>query len=141
VLFDCAYADSDVTRKINDDGTESGTDSDLYHQLHSIHQRSFIYIFLDEHFLTAATQYHSPPSQCFHLVRQGCHLTHSLIRTGAESRSLVSHSMHGRTSVVPRYVPLLERKRLDHVDVTNERWRIGRRSKYNKQKTPDDRTK
>lgn len=60
MLWDCAYAyaDLDVTWKMDD----NGTGSDLHHrQLHSIPQRSLILIVLDKHFITAAPQYHSPP--------------------------------------------------------------------------------
>ncbi|KAG2109288.1 pseudouridine synthase [Suillus discolor] len=140
MLWDCAYADSDVTWQTDGDGTESGAGSDLYHQLHSIHQRSLIHTVLDEHFFTAATQYHSPPPQYF-----------PFSQTGLTPHTL-PHSTSGREPVlgVPlgagtykrnaRYIPLLERKRLDHVDVANERWRIGRGSKYSKQKTSDDGT-
>ncbi|KAG1807120.1 uncharacterized protein BJ212DRAFT_1388108, partial [Suillus subaureus] len=38
VLWDCAHTDSDVTWQTDDDGTGSITASDLYYQLHSIHQ-------------------------------------------------------------------------------------------------------
>ncbi|KAG2143939.1 pseudouridine synthase [Suillus cothurnatus] len=53
----------------DDDGTESGTGSDLYYQLCFIYQRSLIHATLDEH-LTAATQYHSSPLNTSLLVRQ-----------------------------------------------------------------------
>ena len=37
-----------------------------------------------------------------------------------------------------KHAPLLERKRLDHVDVANERWRVSRGSKYRKQEKIDE---
>ncbi|KAG1865893.1 pseudouridine synthase [Suillus subalutaceus] len=138
MLWDCAYADSDVTWQTDDDGTESGSGSDLYHQLHSIHQRSLIHTVLDEHFLTAATQYHSPPPQYFPFSQTGL-TPHTLPRSNLGREPVLGAPLGAGTyKRSAKYTPLLERKRLDHVDVANERWRIGRGSKYSKQKTPDD---
>jgi tRNA pseudouridine38/39 synthase len=138
MLWDCAYADSDVTWQTDDDGTESGAGSDLYHQLHSIHQRSLIHTVLDEHFLTAATQYHSPPPQYFPFSQTGL-TPHTLPRSNLGREPVLGVPLGAGTyKRSAKYIPLLERKRLDHVDVANERWRIGRGSKYSKQKTPDD---
>ncbi|KIK39016.1 hypothetical protein CY34DRAFT_14675 [Suillus luteus UH-Slu-Lm8-n1] len=63
MLLDRAYAhaDSDVTYKMDDDDTGS----DLHRQLYFIPQRSLIIVVLDEHFLAATTQYHSPSPQYF----------------------------------------------------------------------------
>ncbi|KAG2043744.1 pseudouridine synthase, partial [Suillus americanus] len=138
MLWDCAYANSDVTWQTDDDGTESGTGSDLYHQLHSIHQRSLIHTVLDEHFLTAATQYHSPPPQYFPFSQTGL-TSHTLPRSNLGREPVLGVPLGAGTyKRSAKYMPLLERKRLDHVDVANERWRIGRGSKYSKEKTPDD---
>ncbi|KAG1775634.1 pseudouridine synthase [Suillus placidus] len=138
MLWDCAYADSDVTWQTDDDGTESGTGSDLYHQLHSIHQRSLIHTVLDEHFLTAVTQYHSPPPQYFPFSQTGL-TPHTLPRSNLGREPVLGVPLGAGTyKRSAKYVPLLERKRLDHVDVANERWRIGRGSKYSKPKTLDD---
>ncbi|KAG2159102.1 pseudouridine synthase [Suillus bovinus] len=138
MLWDCAYADSDVTWQTDGDGTENGAGSDLYRQLHSIHQRSLIHTVLDEHFFTAATRYHSPPPQYFPFSRTGLTI-HTLPRSTLGREPVLGvplgAGMYKRSA---KYTPLLERKRLDHVDVANERWRIGRGSKYSKQKTPDD---
>ncbi|KAG1744461.1 pseudouridine synthase [Suillus lakei] len=134
MLWDCAYADSDVTWQIDDDGTESGTGSDLYHQLHSIHQRSLIHTTLDEHFLNATAQYHSPPPQYFPFSRTGL-TPHTLPRSTLSREPVLGVPLGAGTyKRGAKYVPLLERKRLDHVDVANERWRIGRGSKSSKQK-------
>ncbi|KAG0700495.1 pseudouridine synthase [Suillus ampliporus] len=141
MLWDCAYADSGVTWQTDDDGTESGTGSELYHQLHSIHQRSLIHTVLDEHFLTAAAQYHSPPPQYFPFSQTGL-TPHTLPRSNLAREPVLGVPLGAGTyKRGAKYVPLLERKRLDHVDVANERWRIGRGSKYSKQKqdeTADD---
>ncbi|KIK41169.1 hypothetical protein CY34DRAFT_85886 [Suillus luteus UH-Slu-Lm8-n1] len=138
MLWDCAYADSDVTWQTDDDGAESGTGSDLYHQLHSIHQRSLIHATLDEHFLSAATQYHSPPPQYFPFSHTGL-TRHTLPRSNLGREPVLGVPLGAGTyKRSAKYTPLLDRKRLDHVDVANERWRIGRGSKNSNQKTPSD---
>jgi tRNA pseudouridine38/39 synthase len=138
MLWDCAYADSDVTWQTDNDSTESGAGSDLYHQLHSVHQRSLIHTTLDEHFLTAATQYHSPPPQYFPFSQTGLTLR-TLPRSNLGREPVLGVPLGAGTyKRSAKYTPLLERKRLDHVDVANERWRIGRGSKQSKQKTPSD---
>ncbi|KAG2055641.1 pseudouridine synthase [Suillus hirtellus] len=120
------------------DGTESGTGSELYQQLHSIHQRSLIHTVLDEYFFTAAAQYHSPPPQYFPFSQTGL-TPHTLPHSTSGQEPVLGVPLGAGTyKRSARYIPLLERKRLDHVDVANERWRIGRGSKYSKQKTPDD---
>jgi tRNA pseudouridine38/39 synthase len=138
MLWDCAYADSDVTWQTDDDGAESGSGSDLYHQLHSVHQRSLIHTTLDEHFLAAATQYHAPPPQYFPFSQTGL-TPHTLPRSNLGREPVLGVPLGAGTyKRSAKYTPLLERKRLDHVDVANERWRIGRGSKQGKQKTPSD---
>ncbi|KIK42121.1 hypothetical protein CY34DRAFT_24061 [Suillus luteus UH-Slu-Lm8-n1] len=138
MLWDCAYADSDVTWQSDGNNAEKGTGSDLYHLLHSIHQRSVIHTVLDEHFFAAATQYHSPPPQYFPFSQTGL-TPHTLPHSNLGREPVLGVPLGAGTyKRGAKYTPLLERKRLDHVDVANERWRIGRGSKYNKQKTPDD---
>lgn len=133
MLWDCAYAHSDVTWQTDNDGTESGTGSDLYHQLHSIHQRSLVHTALDEHFFLAAARYHSPPRQYFPFSQTGLTLD-TLPRSNLGREPVLGVPLGGGTyKRGAKYVPLLERKRLDHVDVANERWRIGRGSKYHNQ--------
>ncbi|KAG2135849.1 hypothetical protein DEU56DRAFT_806765 [Suillus clintonianus] len=61
------------------------TGSDLYRQLHSIHQRPLIHKTLDEHFLTAASQYYSPPSQYFPFSQTGL-TPHTLRRSNVGQR-------------------------------------------------------
>ncbi|OAX38431.1 tRNA pseudouridine synthase [Rhizopogon vinicolor AM-OR11-026] len=137
MLWDCAYAPSDVSWQtdVNDSDsngteTESGTGSDLYHQLHSIHQRSLIHTSLDAHFLLAAAQHHAPPPQYFPFSR-----TSLTPRPNAVLGVPLGAGTYKRGA---KYVPLLERKRLDHVEVANERWRVGRGSKYRKQEKIDE---
>ncbi|KAJ8594128.1 tRNA pseudouridine synthase [Rhizopogon salebrosus TDB-379] len=134
MLWDCAYADEDVTWQTDDDGTESGTGSDLHHQLHSIHQRSLIHTTLDAHFLSSAARYHPPPTQYFPFSQTGLTL-HTLPRSNLGKEPVLGVPLGGGTyKRGAKYVPLLERKRLDHVEVANERWRVGRGSKCRKEK-------
>jgi tRNA pseudouridine38/39 synthase len=134
MLWDCAYADEDVTWQTDDDGTESGTGTDLHHQLHSIHQRSLIHTTLDAHFLSSAARYHPPPTQYFPFSQTGLTL-HTLPRSNLGKEPVLGVPLGGGTyKRGAKYVPLLERKRLDHVEVANERWRVGRGSKCRKEK-------
>ncbi|KAG2739902.1 hypothetical protein P692DRAFT_20754438, partial [Suillus brevipes Sb2] len=128
MLWDCAYADSDVTWQTDDDGAESSTGSDLYHQLHSIHQRSLIHTTLDEHFLLAATQYHAPPPQYFPFSQIGV-TRHTLPRSNLGREWVLGVPLGAGTyKRSAKCTPLLDRKRLDRVDVANERWCIDRRT-------------
>ncbi|KAG2078407.1 pseudouridine synthase [Suillus decipiens] len=87
----------------------NGASSDLYYRLHSIHQCSLIHVTLDEYFLTPASKYHSPPP-------------HTLLHSNLGREPVLGVPLGAGTyKRGAKYVPLLERKRLDHVDVANER--------------------
>ncbi|KAH7909301.1 pseudouridine synthase [Hygrophoropsis aurantiaca] len=125
MLWDCAYAESDVQWETG--VVESGSASDLYHQLHSIHQRSLIHTTLDAHFLSATTRYHPPPPQYFPFSETG--LTTSTIPPKSNSKESPILSIPlggGMYTRCAKYIPVLLRKRLDHVEVANERWRAGK---------------
>ncbi|KAG8215228.1 pseudouridine synthase [Butyriboletus roseoflavus] len=133
MLWDCAFADSDVRWQSSDD--DSGdvevarTKGDLYHQLHSVHQRSLIHTTLEAHFLAAAARYHPPPPQYFPFSVTG--LTTSAIPLLANKEPPVLGVVLGggtyRRGV--KYIPIVLRKRLDHVEVANARWRTGKGSR------------
>ncbi|KAF9238321.1 pseudouridine synthase [Melanogaster broomeanus] len=133
MLWDCAYADSDVRWQTDHErgggGGESGSGTGLYHQLHSVHQRSLIHVTLEDYFLAAAARYHPSPPQHFPFSETG--LTTSTIPPLADREPAVLAVPLGggtyRRGV--KYVPLLSRKRLDHVQVVNERWRNGKGSR------------
>jgi tRNA pseudouridine38/39 synthase len=136
MLWDCAYAEEDViwrtaTLEPSDQDHDQGTDedsrrsglateTDLYHQLHSIWNRSRIYSVLDQHFLKAVQAHHRPPISPLPLA-VGTPLNHSI--------SLNYPLGGGQYKRVQKYVPVLTRNRLDTVDVINERWRNGKGSR------------
>lgn len=132
MLWDCAFANSDVRWQTGDEnnGDENArTKSDLYHQLHSVHQRSLIHTTLEAHFLAATARYHPPPPRYFPFSTTG--LTASTIPLLANREPPVLGVPLGggtyRRGV--KYVPIVQRKRLDHVDVANARWRTGKGSR------------
>lgn len=132
VLWDCAFADSDVRWQTGDDDSgdeEARAKGDLYHQLHSVHQRSLIHTTLEAHFLAAAARYHPPPPQYFPFSMTG--LTTSTIPPLANKEPPVLGVPLGggtyRRGV--KYIPIVLRKRLDHVEVANARWRTGKGSR------------
>lgn len=132
MLWDCAFADSDVRWQTGDDDNgdeEARTKGDLYHQLHSVHQRSLIHTTLEAHFLAATAQYHPPPPRYFPFSATG--LTTStiplLVNKGPPVLGVPLGGGTYRRGA--KYVPIILRKRLDHVEVANARWRTGKGSR------------
>ncbi|KAJ3754153.1 pseudouridine synthase [Lentinula raphanica] len=127
MLWDCVYSDDDVDWRT--DGHEVGSAGDqsngssedgrgVYHDLHSIRSRSQIYTALNQHFLDAASFFFAEPwvigPEGVLGVKHGANVMMEVPLGGGRSRKL------------QQYVPLLKRKRLDPVDVVNERWRNGK---------------
>ncbi|KAJ3825333.1 pseudouridine synthase [Lentinula raphanica] len=127
MLWDCVYSDDDVDWRT--DGHEIGSARDqsngssedgrgVYHDLHSIRSRSQIYTALNQHFLDAASFFFAEPwvigPEGVLGVKHGANVMMEVPLGGGRSRKL------------QQYVPLLKRKRLDPVDVVNERWRNGK---------------
>jgi tRNA pseudouridine38/39 synthase len=132
MLWDCAFANSDIRWQTGDDNIgdeEPRTKGDLYHQLHSVHQRSLIHTTLEAHFLAATARYHTPPPRYFPFSTTG--LTTSTISLLANKEPPVLGVPLGggtyRRGV--KYIPIVLRKRLDHVEVANARWRTGKGSR------------
>ena len=132
MLWECAFADSDVRWQTGDDNRgdeEARTKGDLYHQLHSVHQRSLIHTTLEAHFLAATARHHTPPPRYFPFSTTG--LTTSTIPLIANKEPPVLGVPLGggtyRRGV--KYIPIVLRKRLDHVEVANARWRTGKGSR------------
>lgn len=136
MLWDCGYPDGDLNwrttpsednciSKGNANGNASGG-TDLYQQLHSIHSRSQVYTALNDHFLTAASKFHLPPSS------QPVIET-SMSATPAKLLIPLGGGTYKRTGQ-EKYVPLLRRNRLDAVEVTNERWRLGKGFRRNERR-------
>ncbi|KXN82383.1 tRNA pseudouridine(38/39) synthase [Leucoagaricus sp. SymC.cos] len=142
VLWDCGYAEEDVKWRAgtlepspgapssslgDEDMRRSGTgaDTDLYHQLHSIWNRSRVYTVLDRHFLQAAERYHRPPQSVLPLPSSTT-TSEALQSFGAP----VNYPLGGGTyKRAVKYVPVMKRDRLDTVEVINERWRLGKGSR------------
>jgi len=125
VLWDCTYNESDISWQI-DEADEERDDSQstggLYRRLRSIHERSVIHTTLDAYFLDTIAKYHLPPPDVFppdSPMIENCGRTLSLSLGGGT---------YQRTS---KYVPLLQRKRMENVEAVNERWRLGKGARKN----------
>lgn len=126
VLWECGYSDGDVTWR-NDTGLadaanmktpQKASANSLYQQLRSAHERSLIQAALNEHYLAAAAKHHPAPPEYLPLLPDGPSVPKGVVfgvPLGA-----------GTQKDSATYIPVLERKRLDHVLVTNERWRSGK---------------
>ncbi|KAI0789178.1 pseudouridine synthase [Abortiporus biennis] len=123
------------TNDIGDTGKSKGGMSqrdlsgNLYSNLHSIFSRSLIHTTLDYHFLLAATRngLHKPPPNYLPVGAPGTTPLPSSQQGGKNSNPVLSIPVGGgiyRRGA--RYIKVLERKRLDDVEVANERWRLGK---------------
>jgi len=142
MLWDCGYAKEDVswrsqsaidvsTSSMDIDARRSGqgTETDLYHQLHSKWNRSRVYTMLDRHFLQAAEQYHRPPRSDLPVSSISA-IALSDLDSIAQNLGAVTYPLGGGAyKRAVRYTPILRRNRLDTVDVINERWRLGKGSR------------
>ncbi|KAG6877745.1 hypothetical protein C0993_004459 [Termitomyces sp. T159_Od127] len=121
LLWDCGYPEGDLDWRTTNgatlsDGDEGGR-SELFQQMHSIHLRSQIYTALNNHFLLAASRLHLP--------KGGATVPSTPSSSVAKLMIPLGGGMYKRTGQ-DKYIPLLRRNRLDHVDITNERWRLGK---------------
>ncbi|KAL0952743.1 hypothetical protein HGRIS_006974 [Hohenbuehelia grisea] len=134
MLWDCGYADTDVHWQTDADPdpdapphaaealTKSGFGSNLFHELDAILARSRTHTILDAHFLAAAARHHSTPPQPLPLSESG--LSAAAV---AERYGTLAYALGGGTvKRTAKYVQLLQRKRLDKVEVANERWRVAK---------------
>ncbi|TDL26981.1 tRNA pseudouridine synthase [Rickenella mellea] len=147
MLWDCAYSEDDVKWR-GDDGafrhppepSDSQTDerstkngeTHLYNQVQSIHSRSLIHSALDAHFLRAASIFHPPPP---------VHLPLSAPLTNSNAPFTLRVPLGGgmyRHCSSRSYIPLLRRKRLEPVEVVNERWRVGKGGRRAVKRNGDD---
>ena len=126
MLWECAYNDTDVQWRTDDNvsslehsqGSQTSR-RDLYHQMYLVYSRSLVHSALDAHFLRAAAAFYPPPLSSSSVVNNN---------SGSSSGgSLVTTPLGGgvaRYCATRSYTPLLRRKRLEHVDIVNERWRL-----------------
>lgn len=111
MLWECGYRPEDVHWQI--DGHHSDEErpehgGELLQSLDSIYSRSKITCALNHHFLDAAARYHHPP-----ISKTAKLAMHIPLGGGTFKRA-------------NKYTPLLDRVRMDPVDVVNERWRNGK---------------
>lgn len=120
VLWDCGYGDGELSWRAGYDDPETNAKSktsmtNFYAQMRAIHERSLTHAALHEHFLKAAAQYHPAPPEYLPLRADG---------PAVPPGTMFGVPLGGATQKdSARYVPVLERERLDHFEVTNERWR------------------
>ncbi|KAF9458170.1 pseudouridine synthase [Collybia nuda] len=136
MLWDCGYPEGDLNwlttpsednciSKGNANGNVNGG-TDLYQQLHSVYSRSQVYTALNNHFLTAASKFHlPPPSQSVIEIPASATPIKLLIPLGGGTYKRTGQE---------KYTPLLLRSRLDSVEVTNERWRLGKGFRRNERR-------
>ncbi|KAA1466806.1 tRNA pseudouridine synthase [Dentipellis sp. KUC8613] len=116
VLWDCWYAEEDVRWRTDaDEGEGAGGAGErkegVYAQLDAQYTRALISTTLDAHFLAAAARYHRAPGAGVQEAGTG----------------MLNVPLGGGTSKrVGKHVPLLERKRLDAVEVANARYMQGK---------------
>ena len=111
VLWDCVYALEDAPWRTDDADIDGGS-AGLHSQLTRLAERAQVEATLAEHFLAAASQFHAAVAP---LLRQPA--------TGERGPWDVPLG-GGMARREGTYVPLLERKRLDSVEVANARWRM-----------------
>ncbi|KAL4077589.1 pseudouridine synthase [Scleroderma citrinum] len=141
MLWDCAFNNADVKWQTHNDSNcsdnvdesrgneEKHSGTGLIRQLHSVCQRSLIHCAMEGHFLSAAGQYHPRPPQYFPFTHTGLS-TSTIPRLPNNTPPVIGVPLGGGTyRRGVKYVPLLSRKRLDHVMVVNERWRNGKGSR------------
>jgi tRNA pseudouridine38/39 synthase len=127
MLWDCGYPEGVLDWRTTPSPRSNGEDDkhELFQQLHSIHSRSQIVATLNDHFLTAASHFHSrPPDQ----IR---------MTTMSEESTVSKYSIPlggGAYKTTIKYTPLLRRPRLDPVELINERWRVGKGFRRNERK-------
>lgn len=112
ILWDCGFDETDVQWRAEDASTDEGYTATasgfLWQHIHGEYSRSLVHASLHQHFLEAASVYHHPPT---------------------DTRGIAYVNIGGGQSRhTKKYVPLLNRKRGDTVEVVNERWRNGARA-------------
>ena len=123
MLWECGYDEADLDWRSTgrlDDGNKDANGGELYNQLQAIHSRSQVFSILNQHFLEAAAKHHPKPVSPLPLKDDEKRLWEN-------SKQAINIPLGGgsfRRSL--KYVPLLERGRLDTVEVMNERWRLGK---------------
>ncbi|KAJ2912764.1 hypothetical protein MD484_g7649, partial [Candolleomyces efflorescens] len=123
MLWDCGYPEGTFTWRTTGrpENVEFVDNGEVQRELQNIVTRSHIHAALNEHFLLSLARYHAPPKSIFPLDEP------SQLQARKKPHDAIQVPLGGGTSKrLIKYAPVLERKRLDHVDVANERWRLGK---------------
>jgi tRNA pseudouridine38/39 synthase len=125
MLWECGFDESELdwrTSELDERKSGSTARGDLHHQVQSIYIRSRISAALDQHFLRAVEMHHPPSPKSIILKKPDAK------DNGREG--VINMPLGGGVSKrLQKYKPLLERTRLDVVEVMNERWRLGKGSR------------
>jgi tRNA pseudouridine38/39 synthase len=125
MLWNCTYAPEDISWRTDGarDDAASGS-AELLRQMTNVWERAQVHAALDQHFVAAASQHHQSLSKRLPIPLNQAPPKDMLdVPLGGGSYR------HGSN-----YIPLLERKRLDPVEVTNARWKASKDAKTTTQK-------
>ncbi|KIM41961.1 hypothetical protein M413DRAFT_33262, partial [Hebeloma cylindrosporum] len=138
MLWACGYDESELSWRTSGkpDDTDAGN-GDLYNQLENIHSRSRVFSALDRHFLKAVERHH-PAAPPILPLKDGPRGLEALKRKPERERVMNVPLGGGTFKRHLKYVPLLERKRLDTVEVMNERWRLGKGLRKDEKRRAED---
>ncbi|KAJ3514945.1 hypothetical protein NLJ89_g2064 [Agrocybe chaxingu] len=141
MLWDCAYDESELdwrtTGRLNKNVTDNAA-GELHHQMQSIHTRSRVFTALDQHFTMAVARHHPAPPNIFPLA-DGSNGLAQLMRKPPRERMMNVPLGGGTFKRSMKYVPVLQRKRLDTVEVMNERWRLGKGTRKGEKQKVEER--
>lgn len=123
MLWDCGYPDGTFSwrtsgRLPSDEFKDLG---ELQREMQNIVTRSHITAALNEHFQQAVARHHPAPPSIFPLDKPS-----QLQERRGPQQAFAVPLGGGSAHRVVKWVPVLQRKRLDPVEVANERWRVGK---------------
>ena len=123
VLWDCGYPEESFTWRTHGrpPSVEYRDDGEAQREMQSIVQRSHVTAALNEHFLQAISRFHAPPRSIFPLENP-----EQLKERKGPQQAIQVPLGAGTSKRVIKYQRILDRKRLDPVEVANERWRLGK---------------
>ena len=123
MLWECGYDETELAWRTTGRSDEEVNGGELYHQLQAIQTRSQVFSTLNHHFLEAVAKHHPKPVSPLPLKgRVG-----NSKMVWENSKQALNIPLGGGTFKRSlKYVPLLERGRLDTVEIMNERWRLGK---------------
>ena len=128
MLWDSGYDESELDWRTSSRLGPNDSDivrGDLYHQIQGIYTRSRVYSVLDQHFMKAIEKHHPPPPLLLPMKNRTQELQ-AISQKPARERVITVPLGGGTFKRLQKYKPLLERTRLDTVEVMNERWRLGK---------------